>query len=89
MNDPRTVPAPGNGPWRYLLLDRDVTDPKWIITTVAIPADVRPAALDAAGRYTGWQAAAQWVAGLIGRKVALVPVHDPLVWRIDEGGQPR
>jgi hypothetical protein len=83
-----TPAAPGsNGPWRILILDRDPQDPKWILATVAIAADVRPALLDAAGRFTGWQAAADWVAGLVGRPVALEPVHDALAWRVDEGGQ--
>ena len=39
-NDPTTT---GNGPWRLLVLDRDPTDPKWILATVAAPGDVRPA----------------------------------------------
>ena len=84
------IQAPGsNGPWRILILDRSPADPKWLLATVTIPADVRPAVLDAAGRYTGWQAAAEWVAGTAGRQVAPVPVHDALAWRVDEGGQPR
>jgi hypothetical protein len=64
-------------------------DPKWIMASVVIPGDVRPAVLDAAGRYTGRQAIAEWVAGLTGRPVALVPMHDALAWRVDEGGKPR
>ena len=39
-NDPTTT---GNGPWRLLILDRDPTDPKWILATVATPSDVGPA----------------------------------------------
>jgi hypothetical protein len=30
------IPAPGpNGPWRVLILDRDLADPKWILATIA------------------------------------------------------
>jgi hypothetical protein len=78
------IPAPGNGPWRILILDRDPDDPKWILAMVALPADVRPAALDAAGEHAGEQAAAAWVAGLTGRAVVLVPIDDALAWRVDE-----
>lgn len=71
-------------PWRTLLLDRDRTDPKWIMATVALPLDVRPAVLDIDGRYTGWQSAAHWVAGSVGRHASLSPM-DALVWAIREG----
>jgi hypothetical protein len=74
-----------NGPWRVLVLDRDPEDPKWIIATVTMAADVRPAVLDAAGRYTGWQAVTEWAAAMVGRQVALVPVYGALAWRMDEG----
>jgi hypothetical protein len=82
------LPA-GNGPWRVLILDRDPEDPRWIIATVSLPADVRAAELDAAGRYRDWQAVCQWVVSQVGRTVTLVPVHDSLAWRVDEGGLPR
>jgi hypothetical protein len=73
-----------NGPWRLLILDRDPQDPKWILATVALPSDVRPALLDVAGGNSGVQAAAAWVSGLTGRPVVLVPIHDALAWRVDE-----
>lgn len=85
---PITSPE-GNGPWRVLILDRSADDPKWLLATVTLPADVLPAVLDQAGRYTGWQAVSLWVVGQVGRPVALVPVHDALAWRVDEGGQLR
>jgi hypothetical protein len=88
QNDPIPTPS-GNGPWRLLILDRDPADPKWILTTVALHIDVRPAVLDAEGKYTGWQAASDWIAEMVGRPVALVPMTDVLAWRVDEGGQPR
>jgi hypothetical protein len=78
------VPAQpeGTGPWVVLILDRDPLDPKWLTAAVT---DVRPAVLDAAGRHTGQQAAADWVTGIVGYVAALVPVHDALCWRVDEG----
>jgi hypothetical protein len=79
-NTPTTT---SGGPWRILLLDRG-DDPKWILCVVTLPDDVRPAVLDSAGRYTGWLAAAGWVAGLTGRPATLVPVADALAWRVDE-----
>ncbi len=84
-------PAPGaNGPWRVLLLDRDPSDPLWLLAAVATSADVLPAELDTAGRYLGWEYVTQWVRGNLGRpEVALTPVHDALAWRVDETGQPR
>lgn len=81
--------ATGNGPWRVLILDRDPGDPRWLLATVALSADVRPAILDGAGRYTDWADVTLWVQRSLGRPVALVPVHDALAWRADEGGQPR
>lgn len=87
MTDARTVPAPGNGPWRILLLDRDPRDPKWVVASVTLPTDARAAVLDSAGRYQDWDEVTEWVRAQVGARVALVPVHDALAWRI--GGQPR
>jgi hypothetical protein len=78
-----------NGPWRVLLLDRDPEDPRWLLATVSLSADVRPAVLDAAGRYSDWAEVSAWVHAQIGTPVALVPVMDALAWRIDQGGTPR
>jgi hypothetical protein len=72
-----------------LVLDRDPEDPKWLLATVSLSVDIRPAVLDAAGRYTGWAEVTEWAAAMVGRHVALVPVLDALAWRVDEGGQPR
>jgi hypothetical protein len=79
----------GNGPWRVLILDRDPDDPRWILATVTLSSDVRHAVLDAAGRYVGWADAVAWAESTVGRPVALVPVHDALAWRVDEGGKRR
>lgn len=81
-------PAPG-GRWRLVILDRDPADPKWLLATITLPSDVRPAVLDTAGRYTGWQAITRWVSEMTGRPAALVPVQDALAWRVDEGEKPR
>lgn len=79
--------APGGSPWRLLFLDRsDPRDPHWLLATVTRAADVRPAVLDEAGRYTDWREVTQWVRDNLGRsEVSLVPLPIPLVWRVDEG----
>jgi hypothetical protein len=80
-NDPT---ATGYGPWRLLVLDRDPTDPKWILATVATPSDVQPA-------WPGGtvdEDTAAWVASAAGLyRPALTPLIRPDVWRID--GQPQ
>ena len=79
------IPAPPgtNGPWRLLILDRDEADPKWILATVASPADVQPA--DPGDLFTDAQQAGDWVRGLLGRPHAtLTPMTWAHVWRIDE-----
>ncbi|HUZ38186.1 MAG TPA: hypothetical protein VMV17_17830 [Streptosporangiaceae bacterium] len=82
------APAPaGNGPWRLLVLDRDPDDPRWIIATVALPEDVRPAVLDVGGS-SGWEGAGRWPAERVGRSVGLAGLHDPLAWTIREGRTP-
>jgi hypothetical protein len=50
------------GPWLILILDRDLADPKWILATVAMPGDVRPADPAGAGvdeETTAWVCAAR------------------------------
>lgn len=85
MHDDATArPELSNGPWRVLILDRDPDDPMWVIATVTIAADVRPASVDAAGRYQGWSDVCHWVAETTGLPVALTPLHDALAWRVDE-----
>lgn len=79
------APAARGGPWRVLLLDRDPGDPRWVLASVTLDTDVRPARLDSVGGYLDWAATTRWVEAQIGGRVALVPVHDPLAWRIDEG----
>lgn len=84
-----SIIAPGQSPWRVLLLDRDPQDPKWLLAAVALSADVRPASLDRLGRYTDWAETTLWVRRQLGRpEVALTPVHDALCWRVDERRQP-
>ena len=84
MNDLSTPVHPQH-PWRILLLDRDPADPKWLLATVALSSDIRPAVLDAAGRYTGWAEVTAWVHAQLGHAVALVPVCDALAWRVGHG----
>jgi hypothetical protein len=70
------------GPWRVLMLDRDPDDPRWLLATVTLPSDVRPAVLDAAGRYTDWAEVTAWVRGQLGHASVLLPVHDALAWTV-------
>jgi hypothetical protein len=78
------IPARTERPWRILVLDRDPADPKWLLATVAIAGDVRPAVLDAAGRHADWAEVTAWVKETLGQDVALVPAHDALAWRVDQ-----
>jgi hypothetical protein len=75
MNGP-TYPttAPGNGPWRVLILDRG-DDPKWLVASVSGPSEVRAAGIDSAARYTDWAAVTAWVASMFPGKVELQPLH--------------
>lgn len=82
--DPRPAPA-GSGPWRILILDTSADDPKWVLCTVSVPSDVRPAVMEPGGRrYADWEAVTEWVRGQVGRQVSLVPVAT-MAWRVDEG----
>jgi hypothetical protein len=82
-NDPTTT---GTGLWRVLILDRDPTDPKWVLASIA-PGDVRPVTdiklvipdLDEVTR--AWAASAS---GL--RRPAFTRLVHPEVWRVDENG---
>jgi hypothetical protein len=91
VNNIPTSAVPGtNGPWRLLVLSRSVEDPLWLVVSVTTSSDVRAARLDRAGRYQDWPEVTAWVRSVLGRaEVALASVSDPLVWLIDENGQPR
>ena len=89
MNNPATTPSAG-GPWRVLILDSSPDDPMWLLATVTLPSDVRPAAVDrASGRYRDWDEVTAWVREQVAGAgpVSLVPVS-AVAWRIDEG-EPR
>ena len=83
-HDPTTII---NGPWQLLILDRDPTDPKWLVATIA-PGDVRPVTnikfvIPDVDEITAvWAASAASV-----RRPAFTRLVHPEVWRIDEGGQ--
>jgi hypothetical protein len=86
------APGPGNGPWHILALSRDPDDPVWLLAAVALSEDIRPATLDAAGRYTDWREACAWTAQRLGQAAELTPARDALVWFIRprrETGRPR
>jgi hypothetical protein len=74
-------------PWRILILDASAEDSKWLLCSVALPSDVRPAVM-AGRRYTGWAETVEWVRHQVGGPVALVPIA-ATAWRVDEGGQSR
>jgi hypothetical protein len=76
-------------PWRILVLDRDPEDPRWLLATIIMSADIRPAVLDTAGRYADWDEVTAWARAALGQPVALVPVADALAWRVDQGERPR
>jgi hypothetical protein len=79
-------PSPAGSPWRLLLLDRDADDPKWLLATIIMAEDVRPAVLDPSGQFAGWEGVTRWIARQYAGPVSLVPVCAPCAWRISEGG---
>ena len=57
----------------------------WMIATITLPEDTRPAVLGVGGGYgQGWD---RWVSERLGQRVSLEGLHDPLVWLIREGDQ--
>jgi hypothetical protein len=80
-------------PWQLLIHDtgREDRDPKFILCTVASPADVRPAGGEDAHRMGNGpdvdDVTARWVAARHGTDhVDLTPLPHATVWRVDEGG---
>jgi hypothetical protein len=73
-----------NGPWRLLILNRNPDDPQWLIATVTLAEDTKPAVLGVGGGF-GWEGTGNWVRERLGRPVALEGLHDALVWLIREG----
>jgi hypothetical protein len=73
------------GQYRLLILDRDPADPHWLIASVALPADVKSARLDRAGRYRDWPEVCRWTGDRLGLHVELEPIHDALAWSIRRG----
>jgi hypothetical protein len=87
VNDHPTLSPFGNGVWRVLVLDSSPDDPLWLICSVTMPTDVRPAEMDASSprRYRGWEAVTEWVRAQVGPSVSLTPIS-AAAWRIDENG---
>ena len=69
-------------PRRILILDSSGDGPVWMIATVTLESDTRPAEMRN-GRYTDWREVTAWVRSQVGASVRLVPVS-AVVWRIDE-----
>ncbi len=83
------IPAHGNGPWRFLILDQDPADPKWIIVIVTTPGDVQPALIGPGGvPCTLAGEVGQWVSARLGHQVHLTPVTRAQVWSIGQAGSP-
>lgn len=75
------------GTWRLLRLlvhDPDPSGPRWLIATVGLDTDVRPAELDADGRYADWPEVAEWARRAVGLPLSLVPIPGALAWRIGD-----
>ena len=70
-------------PWRLLILDSTPDDPKWLLATITMSSDVRPAAMEGS-HYADWPEVTAWVGGQAGSKVSLTPLA-AIVWRVDEG----
>jgi hypothetical protein len=86
---PEPSATPDRGPWRILILDRSGDDPKWLLATITMSADVRPAVMEPGGRrYADWPQVTAWVRDQVGREVRLVPIA-AIAWRVDENGQQR
>ena len=78
---PHDSTTTGRGPWRLLVLDRDHTDPKWLLATIA-PGDVRPATGPGAELD---QVTARWVATASGLyRPGFTALPHPQVWLIGE-----
>ena len=83
-HDPTTII---NGPWQLLILDRDPTDPKWLVATIA-PGDVRPVTSPMLVIPDVDEVTQAWAASAAGlQRPAFTRLVHPEVWRIDEGGQ--
>ena len=82
---PHDSTTTGRGPWRILVLDRDHSDPKWLLATIA-PGDVRPVTnIESVTSGAVDEVTARWVAARHGPgHVALTPLPRAHVWRIDE-----
>jgi hypothetical protein len=74
------------GRWRLLVLDADAADPKWLLCTVAEPADVRPAGPADTAPDDLTRA---WVSARHGQPgVTLTALPRARAWRIDESPAP-
>jgi hypothetical protein len=71
-------------PWRVLILDRDPADRKYIVATVAIAADVRPARPSSPhgdlDEITAWMRTHYG----LGPSITLLPLVRPLAWTITQ-----
>jgi hypothetical protein len=67
---------------RLLILDTSSDPPRWLIVSVTLDTDTRPAHM-AGSRYTDWAEVTAWCRQQVGPKVALIPAA-AMVWRIDE-----
>jgi hypothetical protein len=75
---PVTAPVPA----RLLILDPG--NRRWILATIVLDDDLRPAEIDDFGRYSGWEGTARWAAHQLGIRPLLTPIRDALAWSVGE-----
>jgi hypothetical protein len=89
MFNPSTPGQLGNGLWRLLVLDTsDPDDARWLIASVTLPTDVKPAVMEGR-KYTGWPQVVAWVREQVAGagQVSITPLT-AMCWRVDEGSPP-
>jgi hypothetical protein len=72
----------GIEPERLLILDTSASPPRWVIASVTIDSDTRPAEM-AGSRYADWAEVTAWCREQVGPTASLTPAA-AMVWRISE-----
>jgi hypothetical protein len=69
-------------PERLLILDTSSMPARWLVVSVTLDTDTRPAHMTGS-RYTDWPEVTAWCREQIGPTTSLIPAA-AMVWRIDE-----